>query len=96
MRITREALSVSILVRRVGVGAASFGWEVHHADTAGPIHVSPDRFRSMEAAYRAGQARLPEFVTKRSRPPGVTGNRQWQLRQGGLAALDGQDGYAIP
>jgi len=62
MRVTREALAVSLVVRRVRIGAAPFGWEVHHAAAAKPLHVSPETFRSMEAAYRAGQARLAEFV----------------------------------
>jgi hypothetical protein len=81
MRISREALSLSILVRRVGTGAAAFGWEVHNADTVGPMHISADRFSSMEAAYRAGQARLADFITKRSTPTRVTANRRWQSRQ---------------
>jgi hypothetical protein len=77
MRLTKEALSVSIVVRRTGVGAAPFGWEVH-VTGSGPIHVSSERFRSMEAAYRAGQARLADFIPKRSMPPGVTEYRQAQ------------------
>jgi hypothetical protein len=74
MRISKEALAVTIVVRRVGVGAACFGWEVHH-DTLGVLHVAPDRFNSMEAAYKAGTARLAEFVPRRSLPPGMTENR---------------------
>jgi hypothetical protein len=65
MRVTREALAVSVVVRRVRIGAAPFGWEVHHAAAAKPLHVSPETFRSMDAAYRAGQARLAEFVPQR-------------------------------
>lgn len=90
MRLTKEALSISIVVRRLRLGAMPFGWEVHHADAAAPIHVSPDRFSSMEAAYRAGQARLEEFIPKRSMPPGVTANRQWQARRFGLGNYDAQ------
>lgn len=86
MRISKEALSVSVLVRRVRVGGTPFGWEVHRAGTEGPIYASPDRFCSMDAAYQAGQARLTEFVAKRSMPPGVTENRQWQSRQMGSGA----------
>ena len=84
MRISKEALSVIIVVRRVGVGTARFGWEVHH-DTLGPIHCDPGRFSSMEAAYKAGAARLAEFVPKRSLPPGVTENR---LRRSHHASQD--------
>ena len=65
MRVTKEVLAVSVVVRRVRSGAAPFGWEVHHAAAAKPIHVSPETFRSMEAAYRAGQARLAEFIPQR-------------------------------
>jgi hypothetical protein len=65
MRVTKEALAVSIVVRRVMIGAAPFGWEVHHAAAAKPIHVDAETFRSMEAAYRAGQAKLAEFIPQR-------------------------------
>jgi hypothetical protein len=74
MKIRKEALAITIVVRRVGVGAAGFGWEIHH-DTLGVLHIAPDRFDSMEAAYKAGTARLAEFIPKRSLPPGVTENR---------------------
>ena len=66
MRTLRETLSIDLVVRRVTIGAMPFTWEVCRADAPNPIHVSPDRFPSMEAAYRAGQARLPEFMPKRS------------------------------
>jgi hypothetical protein len=82
MRITSEALSVSVVVRRVTVGSAPFGWEIHCAGATGPIHVSADRFRSMEAAYRAGQARLGDFIPKRSTR---AEDRQWaagRMRRG--------------
>lgn len=93
MRLTKEALSVSIVVRRLSIGAAPFGWEVHQADLTGPIHVAPERFSSMEAAYQAGQARLKEFIPQRTMPPGVTDNRAWHSRYLGLGVYDtlGQD-----
>ena len=65
MRVSKEALAVSVVVRRVRTGAAPFSWEVHHAAVTKPIHVSSETFRSMEAAYRAGQVRLTEFVRQR-------------------------------
>src|SRR6202046_3827836 len=40
-----------VIVRRVGVGAAPFTWEVVGANPGIPLHVSSERFRSMEAAY---------------------------------------------
>jgi hypothetical protein len=65
MRVNNETLAVSVVVRRVRIGAAPFGWEVHHAAAAKPLHVSPETFRSMEATYRVDQARLAEFVPQR-------------------------------
>lgn len=85
-RITREALSVCVVVRRVGVGAAPFAWAVQRTDTDTLAYASSDRFRSMEAAYRAGQDRLADFIPKRSPPPGVTENRLWLSSQVGLDA----------
>ena len=78
MRITKEALSVSVVVRRVGVGSAPFGWEIHRTDTMVLAHASADRYKNMDAAYNAGQARLMEFIPKRSPPPGITENRERQ------------------
>jgi hypothetical protein len=69
MRVSKEALAISVVVRRVRTGAAPFGWEVHHAAALKPIHVSSETFRSMEAAYRAGQARLAEFIPQRRIAP---------------------------
>lgn len=97
MRMTKEILSINVVVRRVKVGAAPFAWEVHGIETAEPVYVSPDRYSNMEAAYRAGQARLAEFVPSRRSTPGITdtprpttagvrGNRMWRSRQNGLDA----------
>ena len=94
MRITKEALSIRVVVRRVEVGPAPFRWEVYCEEGAEPIHVSPDRFRSMEAAYDAGTARLIEFIPKRSAPPG---NHHWQSREFGLSnhdTVESPDSYA--
>lgn len=80
-RISKEALALSVVVRRrARAGVAPFGWEVHGTDTAEPIHVSDDRFVSMEEAYGAGQARLAEFIPKRTRPPEPSDNHRWQSR----------------
>ena len=62
MRLSKEALSVRVVVRRARAGAAPFVWEINRDNMAEPVFVSPETFRSMESAYRAGQARLPEFV----------------------------------
>lgn len=62
MRITKEELCIKVVVRRVRRGAAPFVWEINAENLAEPIYVSPDGFCSMEEAYRAGRARLPEFI----------------------------------
>lgn len=56
-----EALFMHIFVRRTGVGSTPFTWEVH-GEGITPIHVSSDRYKSMDAAYQAGQARLGDFI----------------------------------
>jgi hypothetical protein len=88
MRMTKEALSVGVVARRTGLGAAPFGWAIQRTDTDTMIFASPDRFRSLDAAYRAGQARLKDFIPKRSMPPGVTENRLWRSRQVGPDVAD--------
>ena len=86
MRLTKEALSIRLVVRRSDVGTFPFRWEVYGEGGAEPIHTSVDRFKSMEAAHSAGQARLTEFIPKRSMPPDVSGNHGWQARQCGLGS----------
>ena len=83
MVVTKEALSTSVVVRRVGRGAAPFGWEIYRNDIdIQLIHASPDRFGSMDAAYTAGAAQLEEFIPKRSAPQGVhsgTASTDWSV-----------------
>jgi len=67
MRVSKEALALSVVVRRVHVGATPFGWEVHRAGVPRLVQVSVARFRSMEAAYQAGQACLTDLIAKRPR-----------------------------
>jgi hypothetical protein len=67
MRVSQEALALSVVVRRVRMGPTPFGWEVHRADAPRPVQVSTERFRSMEAAYQAGQTRLADLIAKRPR-----------------------------
>jgi hypothetical protein len=62
MRITKEQLCTKVVVRRARRGAAPFVWEINAENRAEPLYVSPDAFGSMEDAYRAGRARLSEFV----------------------------------
>jgi hypothetical protein len=62
MRLSKEALSTRVVVRRARRGAAPFIWEINKDSMVEPVYVSPEAFVSMEAAYQAGQARLPEFT----------------------------------
>jgi len=62
MRLSKEALSIRVVVRRAKRGAAPFVWEINRDNMAEPVFVSPEAYASMEAAYRAGHARLSEFV----------------------------------
>lgn len=86
MRLSVEALAISIVVRRAWMGSAPYGWEVHWTGAAAPIYVCSDHFRSMHEAHQAGHARLGQFIPKRSRPPGVTQNREWLAHQVGSKA----------
>jgi hypothetical protein len=81
MRTTLDGLNISVVVRRVWIGAAPFGWEMRRADAAAPIYVSPDRFRSMHEAYRAGQATLADFLSNRSMLAGMAEKRERQSDQ---------------
>ncbi len=65
MRISKEALALRVVVRRVRTGTAPFCWEVHRDPELQPIHVSHETFRSMEAAYGAGLAKLADFIPQR-------------------------------
>ena len=62
MRLSKEALSIRVVVRRTRRGASPFIWEINRDTMVKPVFVSPEAFVSMEAAYNAGQARLAEFV----------------------------------
>jgi hypothetical protein len=76
MRVSKEALALSVVVRRVRVGTTPFAWEVHRSGATAPVRVSDERFGSMEAAYQAGQACLTDLVLKRSRPTEAMTSRQ--------------------
>jgi hypothetical protein len=41
-----------------------FVWELRKDGEALSLHDSADRYGNMEAAYSAGRAKLPDFVTK--------------------------------
>ncbi len=83
MRLTKEELSTRVVVRRAGIGAAPFRWEVYRAEAPVPVFVSPSRFSNMDAAYRDGQARLPEFMPPKRAPR--YGLDEWIGRSDALA-----------
>jgi hypothetical protein len=62
MRLSKEALSVRVVVRRARRGATPFVWQINKDSMVEPVFVSPEAFVSMEAAFKAGQARLADFV----------------------------------
>jgi hypothetical protein len=84
MRVTKEELSIRVVVRRRARGATPFAWEIHQADIPEPIYVSPERFSGMEAAYRAGKARLSAFVRTRLSMPCGGPESRFQAAQIGL------------
>ncbi len=56
MRISKEALSTRVVVRRARRGAAPFVWEINKDTMSEPVYVSPEAFVTMEAAFVAGQS----------------------------------------
>ncbi len=62
MRLSKEALSTRVVVRRARRGAAPFIWEINTDTMTKPVCVSPEAYGTMEAAYQAGNARLAEFT----------------------------------
>jgi hypothetical protein len=63
MRLSKEALSIRVVVRRARRGSKPFVWEIIRDSMTEPVFVSPEAYVSMEAAYKAGHARLAEFVS---------------------------------
>ena len=92
-----DHLNTRVVVRRMGVGTAPFAWEIQGSSSPVPRYVSSERFHSMEAAYAAGQARLPEFLPPKPvkqknalkrQAPIVTGDYDWQSDEDGLNEAD--------
>jgi hypothetical protein len=65
MRLSKEALSIKVVVRRTRRGATPFVWEINRDSMSEPVFVSSETFVSMEEAFRAGHARLAEFTPVR-------------------------------
>ena len=69
MGMTKEELNLSVVVRRVAIGSTPYGWAIHAADAFTPLHISPNRFKGMEAAYKAGHAWLTDYLSSRPQRP---------------------------
>jgi hypothetical protein len=82
MRLSKEALTTKVVVRRARRGATPFIWEISKDSMPEPVYVSPEAFVSMEAAYKAGQARLAEFTP----PPPAISEEPIEFHPGGFAA----------
>jgi hypothetical protein len=61
-RLSRDAISTTVVVRRVWRGASPFRWEIYKAEMAEPVHVSAVGFSSMEAAYKSGHAMMTQML----------------------------------
>jgi hypothetical protein len=81
MRLSKEALSVRVVVRRTRRGATPFVWEINRDSMVEPVYVSPEGFFSMEAAYMAGKARLAEFIPA---PGSVRESPLWYMEETAL------------
>ena len=75
VRLTKEDLLIRVVVRRAKRGSAPFVWEINSEDMIGPLYVSPDAFETMEDAYRAGRAKLPEFLPLPRSMPAIPEHR---------------------
>jgi hypothetical protein len=64
MNIDMEVGYLTVVVRRINTGATPFVWEVRKDSEAVSLHVSAERYDNMEAAYSAGRAKLPDFISK--------------------------------
>jgi hypothetical protein len=69
MRLSKEALSTRVVVRRARRGAAPFVWEINRDSMSEPVYVSPEAFVTMEAAFVAGRSRLAEFTPPQTPAP---------------------------
>jgi hypothetical protein len=65
------------VVRRSKQGARPFIWEINQESAVEPLLVSVESFVSMEAAYKAGEARLAEFVPASRSIPKMVANDTW-------------------
>ncbi len=58
MRLTKEELSARVVVRRATIGSALFQWEVHWADRAEPVFVSPRQIRQHGCSLSRGPRQI--------------------------------------
>ena len=80
MTISTAELNLKVVIRRVATGSTPFAWELHSGDNVSPVQVSLERFRSMHAAYLAGQACLAAY-TSRQRSAKPKRSRSHQVSQ---------------
>ena len=97
MLTSTDHLNTKVVVRRVGVGTAPFTWEIQGSSSTVTRYVSSERFRSMEAAFAAGQAKLPEFLPPKPvkqkkasalQTPVVTDDYDWRADEDDLDETD--------
>ena len=79
-------LDCKLIVQRVATGSTPYGWEVRGADGITLVYVSTDRFRSMEAAYKAGKAWLATQPGRRK--PGENVVPGLRPSRGGNSSID--------
>jgi hypothetical protein len=77
-RLSRDAISSTVVVRRVWRGATPFRWEIYKAEMAEPVHVSAVGFSSMEAAYTSGRAMLAQMLLAQRPAARMPQPEHWQ------------------
>jgi transposase InsO family protein len=77
MGITKEELNLRVVVRRMAAGSMPYGWTVYKAHTSAPLHTSADRFRGMEAAYKAGHVWLTDYFSFRQASTSKRRRSRW-------------------
>jgi hypothetical protein len=77
MGITKEELNLRVVVRRMAGGSTPYGWAVNQAEPFAPLHISSERFRGMEAAYKAGHIWLADYLSSRQASTSKRRRSRW-------------------
>jgi hypothetical protein len=77
MGITKEELNLRVVVRRMAGGSTPYGWAVNQAEPFAPLHISSERFRGMEAAYKAGHMWLADYLSSRQASTSKRRRSRW-------------------